>query len=821
MYTIQKIAQIINAQIIGNNLQNTIEYLVIDSRNIFFPDTSAFFAIIGENNNGHKFIPEAFKANIKIFIISQLIDFKQFNNCTFLIVPNVLQALQQISTYHRNQFKIPVIGITGSNGKTIVKEWLNQLLWQNYNIVRSPKSYNSQVGVPLSVWQIQPNHSLAIFEAGISKIGEMEKLQPIINPNIGIFTNIGNAHSEGFKNTTQKTIEKLKLFKNADILIYNKKYTQIDELCNNKNTHFKTLTCGNANSNADLKILKIKKQNTFTSVDAIYKNEKLNLHIPFIDEASIENACICWLLLLYLGVDNQTIKARFKLLQTVAMRLELKAGINNCTIINDSYNADLNSLSIALNFLEQQKQHPQKTVILSEILQSGEEQETLYKKVRTLLKQKKINRVIAIGNAYLIYAKYFNDINFQCFTSTEQFIESPPIFNNETILIKGARNFAFEKIVQKLSQKLHSSILEINLNALGHNLKVYKQLLQPNTKIMAMVKAFSYGSGSFEVANMLQYNNIDYLAVAYTDEGVTLRKAGIIVPIMVLNPEPSTFATLIQYKLEPEIYSFNHLNNFLAFIKYTPYSPKIPIHIKIDTGMHRLGFEQEDINQLIKLITKNKNIYIASVFSHLAASDEGNFDDFTLQQIKKFINCCKSIQQKLKYSFIKHILNSSGITRFPNYQFDMVRLGIGLYGIDNTRTIQNKLLPISTLKTYISQIKQVPAFETIGYNRKGKLTKPSKIATVAIGYGDGLNRKLSNGVGMMYINGQKAPIIGNICMDMTMLDVTNINHVEEGDEVEIFGNNISVTEIANQIGTIPYEVLTNISGRVKRVYFEE
>lgn len=825
-YTITTISSVIKGTLSGNgDKNNVIKNLLIDSRNLSTAETSLFFAIVGERHDGHAYLKDLYEKGVRNFVISVLPQHQdQFAGANLILVKDTLLALQQLAAYHRSQFKIPVIGITGSNGKTIVKEWLYQLMREDKNSVRSPKSFNSQVGVPLSVWQINEEHDLGIFEAGISKPNEMRTLENIIEPTIGLITNIGQAHDENFSDQRQKVNEKLKLFVNAEVLIYCKDYLAIqDEVTNDKNLQRLKVFTWSKKLRADLLVGRITKSASDTEIQGVFKNNFIRIVIPFTDEASIENAIHCWALLLYMDYDNAVISQRMKLLSPVAMRLELKEGINNCSIINDSYNSDLGSLAIALDFLNQQKQHIKKTLILSDILQSGQNDQSLYKEVAELVHKKGISRLIGIGIGISGQAQQF-DIEKQFYTSTAEFLHqfNNSFFRDETILLKGARAFGFEEISKVIQQKAHETVLEINLNAIVHNLNYFRSKIKADTKIMAMVKAFSYGSGSFEIANILQFHRVDYLAVAYADEGIELRKAGITMPIMVMNPEEQSYDAMIQYNLEPEIYSFRVLSLFEESLKRSERTNTQPIaiHIKLDTGMHRLGFEEEDVNELIVRIKNNKNLIVRSIFSHLAASDEPEHDDFTWLQIKKFTAMSDKIKSHFSYPVLQHILNSAGISRFPDAQFEMVRLGIGLYGIGANETEQAQLQNVSTLKTSISQIKNIPAQETIGYSRKGVATRDMQIATVPIGYADGLSRKLSGGKGKMIVKGKPAPIVGNVCMDMCMIDITDIK-ANENDEVIIFGDSNPITEVAKDTGTIPYEILTNVSRRVKRVYYQE
>ncbi len=822
-YTIAEIAGIVSGKLFLNApTEDRITDLLTDSRKINHAAGSLFFAIKGERQDGSRFIEELFNLGVRNFITIENSSAVQSLKANFIVVQDSLASLQILTAAHRKRFSIPVIGITGSNGKTIVKEWIYQLLRADKNIVRSPKSYNSQIGVPLSVWRMNDDHQLAIFEAGISLPDEMQKLEEIIHPTIGIFTNIGSAHDENFKNEEHKLKEKLQLFTGSEVLIYCKDYQSIQKVIAEfafTSTNIKLFTWSRR-SRADLQIGRITRNGDETEIQGVFENNFINIRIPFIDDASIENAILCWALLLAMGYTHETIRERMLFLSPVAMRLEMKNGINNCSVINDSYNSDIGSLRIALDFLNQQKQHSKRTLILSDILQSGKNEENLYSEVSGLLEAKGVDQLIGIGPAISRQQNLFI-LSKKFYPSTEDFLRdfSPTDFQDETILLKGARLFGFEKISKTLQQKAHETVLEINLNALVHNLNYYRSRLKPETKIMAMVKATSYGSGSFEIANVLQFHNIDYLAVAFTDEGIELRKAGITLPIMIMNPEVNSFELMLRHKLEPEIYNFRLLNQLHEVLKKHE-GEQFKIHLKLDTGMHRLGFGEEDINELIVRMNNNRHIKVQSVFSHLSSSDEAEHDGFTNIQIQRLKDMSYQIGQSLTYPVMRHLLNSSGILRFNEAQFEMVRLGIGLYGFSSTTNEQQQLQHVATLKTTISQIRNVPANETIGYNRKGKLKRDTVLATVAIGYADGINRRLGNGTGKMLVNGKLAPIIGNVCMDMCMLDITDVQ-AHEGDEVIVFGAEYPVTIMAEAIGTIPYEVLVNVSQRVKRVYFQE
>ena len=809
----ENIATIIDANWFGTATATEITHISIDSRSMQNGVGTLFFALVGPNNNGHNYIAELIQKGVHNFVVHSIPDNLK-GKANFLVVENTLDALQKFAVYYRNLYHFPVIGITGSNGKTIVKEWLNFLLSPDYSIIRSPKSYNSQVGVPLSIISINENHNLGIFEAGISTTNEMSKLAQIIKPTIGILTNLGSAHDEGFANFEEKIKEKLGLFTNAEILIY-KKAKVIDAFFN---SNLKTFTWSLNDSSADVFISQ-KSLSDKTILEVNYSGEKFEVTIPFKDDASIENAINCLMVLLYLKYDTSVIQNRLELLYPVEMRLKVKTGIHNCTLIDDSYSSDFQSLKIALDFLESQKQHANKTIILSDIFQSGLSNDDLYSKVSELIVSNKINRVIGIGETITDYKNKF--VNCITYKNTEAFIAdfNTHNFSNETILIKGARLFEFEKIVHLLEEKTHETVLEINLNAISHNLNYYKSKLKPTTKIMVMVKAFGYGNGGFEIAKLLEHHHVDYLGVAFADEGITLKNAGIKLPIMVLNPESTSFSAIIQHQLEPEIYSLKGLNSFLQIAKSNQLE-NYPIHIKLDTGMHRLGFEQENIEALIAILKNNKSVKVKSILSHMATSDSMDNRDFALYQIQLFEKLSSKIISELNITPIRHLLNTSGISNFSEAQLDMVRLGIGLYGVSNDPQEQRFLENVGTLKSIISQLRVINEGESVGYGRRFIAQKKSMIATIPIGYADGISRHWGNGVGFVTINGQKATITGSICMDMLMADVSEID-CHEGDQVVLFGENPTVSFIAEKLGTISYEILTSISQRVKRIFYRE
>lgn len=828
MYSIVEISDFLSSAELHTQRQDLnsiiVKDLLIDSRKLLNPESTLFIAIKTHKNNGHSYVSELYSRGVRMFIVSEWFEkWNSFSDSVFIIVENTLDAFQTIVSKHRSHFSYPVIGITGSNGKTIVKEWLNQLLSDKYRIVRSPKSYNSQVGVPLSVWQMNSDSDLGIFEAGISEVSEMENLQKIIKPDIGIFTNIGVAHDENFISLEQKVGEKLNLFMYAKRLIYCSDYHLITERVIKAGLYKKMeiFTWGTKNE-PNLKIQSVISENNQTRIDAVYENKLLSIDIPFVDSASIENAIHCWAFMILDGFSQEDIRCKISNLRRVAMRLEMKSGNNNCGIIDDTYTSDINSLRIALEFMGHQKNYQEHCVVLSDMLQTGRSDEELYSEISEMLENKKISFFVGIGKNLMRHSKLFN-IKSSFFESTSDFLNHFDFseFQDQLILIKGARPFHFEKISRLLQFKNHQTVMEINMDALIHNFNYYKNQLNSGTKIMAMVKAFSYGSGSSEIAYLLDFHHVDYLGVAYADEGVELRRKGIELPIMVMHPELESFDKIIKYELEPEISSFKMFDLLEETLNTFDLEKNICIHIKIDTGMHRLGFCKEDLSGILNRLDDLKSLVVVkSVFSHLAASEDPNEDNFTKQQIEKLSEAHQEIQSHFSYPIMKHILNSSGIVRFKNAQFDMVRLGIGLYGVSSTHIEKNELQNVCSLKTTISQIKTIKKGDTVGYGRNWKAEKETQMAILPIGYADGLNRRYGFGNGKVLVNGVFAPIIGAICMDMCMIDISGIT-VSEGDEVLIFGDGFTVTEMAKVLDTISYEVLTSISHRVKRVYLKE
>ncbi len=824
-YSIDDIKLIIGAEKYGID-KTYINFLLTDSRSLCFPEETLFFALKSNRNDGNKYIPELYKRGVRNFVVEKLPPnySKEFYNAVFLKVKNPLLALQKLTANHREKFNIPIVGITGSNGKTMVKEWLFQILSTKMNVTRSPKSYNSQIGVPLSVWLINKQSQIGLIEAGISQKGEMESLQRIIKPTIGIITYIGSAHQENFSSLEEKCNEKIKLFINSKKLIYQGDDQLITKCIKDSGYSGEKLYWSTDDTNAPFYIEHISKNKEKTTISYKWKQSiKGKFTIPFIDQASINDSIIVSLLALELNFKPKELSESMKKLEPIAMRLEVKEGRNGCTLINDSYNSDINSLDIALDFMNRRQNIDclKKTLILSDIFQSGLSKSTLYRKVSSLVKRRKINKFIGIGKDIANYSKTFNVIKENYFfEDIKTFIESNVFKNlkNEIILIKGARIFCFDKITDLLVNKVHETVLEVNLNAIVDNLNWYRKYLKPTTKLVCMIKANAYGIGAIEVAKTLEEHHVDYLAVAVADEGATLRQNGITSNIMIMNPEMSSFKTLFDYDLEPEVYSFKLLDALIKAAEKEGIT-SYPIHIKLDTGMHRLGFDpKKDIQKLILRLKNQTSLIPRSIFSHFVGSDNDAFDDFSTKQFELFDQGSKEIQAAFDFNILRHIDNSAGIQHFPNRQLDMCRLGLGLYGINprNNAIINN----VATLKTTILQIHNVPADETVGYSRSGKLYRDSKIAAIPIGYADGLNRRLGNRKAFCLVNGQKAEYVGNICMDVAMIDVTDID-CKEGDTVEIFGNNLPVTYLSKAIETIPYEILTTISNRVKRVYYQD
>ena len=803
--------------------EDPILHLLTDSRTLVSPHGTLFFAIPTKRNSGCRYIDGLYQAGVRQFVVPADCDL-DLPEANIWRVDDVLAALQRLAAHHRAQFSYPVVGITGSNGKTIVKDWIVQLLSPDRRLVSSPKSYNSQIGVPLSVWQMEAGHEMAVFEAGISETGEMARLQKIIQPTIGIFTNVGQAHDENFLTRQQKVAEKLQLFTHCEVLIYSTDHKDIHSVLSDIESfrHINRFTWGTSADNA-VRLLSATVGDRSTTLSIAHADDTFSVVIPFVDRASQQNVMHCITLMLYLGYSPADITARCAKLTPVEMRLEMNEGINNCLLINDSYSLDLNSLSIALDFLQHEHQHFNKTLIISDFLQTGVPDSELYTQVAQLIAQRGITRLIGVGPALCHNKSCFADVEALFYPSTEQMLHDCDFnrFQNEAILLKGARMFEFEKVAKLLQRKSHETIMEVNLDAMIHNLNFYRSRINPGTKLMAMVKASSYGAGKVEVASALQFNHVDYLTVAYADEGVELRRNGIHLPIMVMNPEEASFDDIVKYRLEPDIYSFRILELFSQRVRL--YGERMAIHVEFDTGMHRLGFSGDDIPALAERLNALKDVLqVRSIFSHLACSEDAAMDDFTRGQISRFRTWSDSLDAAIDHTepILHHILNSSGITRFPEAQMDMVRLGIGLYGVAPEPAVQAQLRQVSRLVTRISQIKAIPTGDSVGYNRRWIAERPSRIAIVPIGYADGLSRHLGYGHGRVSILGHEAPIIGSICMDMCFVDVTDIA-CAEGDPAVLFGEGDLLQRNADAAGTIPYEMLTAVSPRVKRVYFQE
>jgi Alr-MurF fusion protein len=814
MYSLAQIATITHSELKGSN--RDISHFLHDSRSLQLAEGTLFVALKTSRNDGHAYIPSLVKKGVKAFMVAEgYPEIEKFLGAgiSFVVAKDPLKSLQELATKHREKFSIPVIGIAGSNGKTVVKEWLYQLLKDHYVICRSPKSYNSQVGVPLSVLNLTPAHTLAIFEAGISMPGEMDVLSSIIRPTFGVLTAFGSAHDEGFKNREEKLAEKLKLFAKTDPVVINgldKK--KLPAAIRAKSTWVSD------SDDADVKVTLDK-----NALNIRHGSELYYIKIPFTDVASVSNISTCIAVILKLGVSLNELAHRINDLQPVALRLELRNGINNTIIINDYYNSDLDSLKIALNYLDQQNNRAKKVIVVSDIEQSGISSAELYRQLSLLFELNRIDIVIGIGHEIARHHSFFNKGSY-FFESTDDFIANfatmSPVLRDAGILLKGARSFGFEKISGLLQLKSHHTVFEINLNRLVENINYYKGLIGKNVKIMAMVKAMGYGSGSAEISRTLRHVGVSYLAVAYADEGVELRQAGAELPIMVMSPEPDAFEDMIGYVLEPEIYGFNVLRAFAGKLDMLGITDPFPVHLKIDTGMHRLGFEEKDIEALLEELDGLPQLRVRSVFSHLAASDNEELDEFTRSQIETFEKVCRTIEKKLGYGFNRHICNSGAVSRFPQAHYEMIRLGIGMYGVGVNASEQKKLQNVGTLKSRISQIKVIQPGESVGYNRSGKISKTTRVAIIPIGYADGFSRLLGNGKHGVYIGDNFCKTIGNICMDMCMVDVTGVK-CSEGDEVIIFENSDQLNALAKALGTIPYEVLTGVSSRVKRVYVQE
>ena len=811
-----------------------VETLLTDSRHLTDVAHALFFAIPTKRNTGSRFVYDIYQRGGRNFVVpndasdEHMQQFRLCRQANFWFVKDVVLALQQLAAWHRNRYHIPVVGITGSNGKTIVKDWIVQLMHDSCTVVATPRSHNSQIGVPLSVWQMTDDDEFAVFEAGISEVGEMDRLRRVINPTIGIFTNIGQAHEENFLTRSQKIAEKLQLFTHCEAVIYCADHREVHSAILEQECfrNIRRYTWGSGEDNP-VQLVGIDTKGGGTSLHVRRQGHEAVYYIPFSDRASVENAMHCITLLSYLGYDDKVIASRTPRLAPVSMRLEMNEALGDSLLINDSYSLDLNSLTIALDYLQHDTQHTTRALIMSDIPQAGVPEPELYAQAAQLILGHGINYFVGIGEALSRNASLFSSIPSTFYDTTQDCLRQHSFdsLSHAAILLKGARRFHFEDIAKALQRKSHQTVMEVNLDNLVSNLNHFRSLIQPTTKLMAMVKASSYGAGTTEIANALQYHHADYLTVAYCDEGTELRQGGITLPIMIMNPEEESFADIIRYRLEPDIYSFRILEAFSQAVRLHGGAERVPVHIEFDTGMHRLGFDGSQIPQLARALNHpDCPLRVCSIFSHLACSEDPSCDDFTRLQIDRFTQWSTALRTSLSPAhtgpILCHILNSSGIVRFPDAQMDMVRLGIGLYGIAPQPEVQRFLKPVSRLKTRISQIKDIPTGDSVGYNRRWIAQRPSRIAIISIGYADGLNRHLGNGNGRVTIGDHQVPIIGSICMDMCFLDVTDVP-CQEGDEVTIFGDADLLQQIARTADTIPYEILTSVSPRVRRIYYQE
>ena len=830
-YSIEKITTLIGARRIGS-ADAQIGWLLTDSRSLCFPEETLFFALTSARNNGHRYITDLYRRGVRNFVVDAkgILEnipsgVETMPDANFLVVPSPLAALQRLAERHRDEFDIPIIGITGSNGKTMVKEWLYQLLLPSQKIVRSPRSYNSQIGVPLSVWLLNEQTEVGIFEAGISQPGEMYALRDIIQPTIGVLTSLGSAHQENFRSMEEKCMEKLELMHDTEAMVYCSDNDIVSRCIRRMQYKGEKIAWSQCDENVAFFVKNTASVPPSTRITYVWQDEENCYSIPFIDEASIENSITCAAVALHLGLTPAQLAERMPRLEPVAMRLEVKQGQRGCILINDSYNSDINSLDIALDFMQRREDSSvrkglDKTLVLSDIFQTGTSPEALYAQVSDLCLKRGVSKFIGIGPELTAQADRIKVADKQFYADVDHFLASKAIANlrNELILLKGARPFGFDRITEQLEQKVHETILEVNLNAVVENLNYYRSFLKPETKMVCMIKADAYGAGAVEIAKTLQDHRVDYLAVAVADEGVTLRKAGITANIMIMNPEMTAFKTMFDYDLEPEVYSFRLMDALIKAARKEGITGW-PVHIKLDTGMHRLGFDPiHDIDEVIDRLKHQNAIIPRSVFSHFVGSDSDDFDAFSARQFELFEQGSQRLQSAYSHKILRHMDNSAGIEHFPERQMDMCRLGLGLYGVDPR---DNRILhTVSTLKTTILQLRHVPAGDTVGYSRKGKIERDSVIAAIPIGYADGLNRHLGNRHGYCLVRGQKAEYVGNICMDVAMIDVTDVP-CQEGDPVEIFGEHLPVTVLSDEIDTIPYEVLTAVSNRVKRVYFQD
>ncbi len=820
-YQINDIVSVVKGVLISPLREAWVEAVTMDSRLPVLHANTLFIALKGKRYDAHDHLQDAWQKGVRLFIVEKKINTQAFPDALFILVSDGVKAFQAIAAFHRSHFNIPVIGITGSNGKTIVKEWLYQILDTHYQIVASPGSYNSQTGVPVSVLQLNDHHTLGIFEAGISRVNEMTALAEVIQPTIGIFTNLGNAHDEGFAGPEEKISEKWKLFRHAETVICAHDVTVRYPFIR----HQHLFTWGK-HSDADVQLLGLEKNAASTLISLQYSDDTGNpvhfqCEVLFTDEASIENVLHCITLLIYLHLPVAEIITELRKLRTIPMRMTVKKIHPNAQLIDDTYSADLASLKIALDYLSQFKNVSRRTVVLTDLQETGISPDKWTYAALQLLKQYGVDRFIGIGKEWLALQSgdRYNHLKEMCLfpdvPMATRYLQQE-VQPGEVILLKGARVFALERMVHQLETHSHETRIEINLPALIRNVRLFRQHLQPGVKMMGMVKAFSYGTGAYEIASVLAEQGVDYLGVAYVDEGVALRQKGITLPIMVMNVEPGTYERLTAYQLEPALYSREVLMSFLDYLHESSYTD-YPVHLELETGMHRLGMNQTDIESVLPLLN-DQAIQIRSVFSHLAASENMAEDQYTLEQYEQFCIMSNLIRSVISYNYIEHILNTAGIIRHKNMQMGMVRLGIGMYGVAVPRSVVFPVEEVVSLITTIAQIKDIPAGATVSYGRKGIAANDMRIATVRIGYADGYPRALGNGRGYVAVNGNVVPVVGAVCMDMLMIDITGLSQVKVGDAVELWGSTLSVNKVAEWAGTIPYELLTGISDRVKRVY---
>lgn len=808
-YKLAELQSVVNGQLHGPG-ECLIDHLAYDSRLEHPYSTTLFIAFKGEHHDGHAYIKQMYDKGVRNFLVQE-IPAACPSDASILVTPDTLLALQQIAAAHRQKFDLPVIAITGSNGKTVVKEWLNHLLKSHRHVVRSPGSWNSQIGVPLSIWRMNKEHEIALFEAGISERGEMTRIAEMLQPTIGIFTNLGAAHAAGFEDSTQKAQEKASLFTHCEKVVFCLDHQIVFDALQSAGVKEEQHVCWSREKEAFLRVIGQEEHNGGTRIMYKHGGKAHEIFLPFSDDASLENALHCLTLCLLLGLSKDELKDKMRTLEALEMRLQVLEGSNGSIVLNDSYSNDPESLRVALEQLARLAGKRKKLAIISDMDERELDDESIYKEVASLLEHADLHTVHFVGERLASFAEHKN---YHKHPTTQALIDSleGQRFDHQAILVKGARSFGLERVVKRLQAKKHGSVLEVNLGAIKHNLGAYRVRIPKNTRIMVMLKAFGYGSGAPELGRLLEYEQVDYFGVAYASEGIQLRQEGINTPIMVMNTSGMDWAGFERFALEPTIHEIDQLRSFKHHFREN--LKQVGVHLELDTGMHRLGFTPEQLPQLIQELD---GIKVLSVFSHLAASDSSEHDDFTKEQLESHTQMCASLQSTLKSPFMTHVLNSSGISRFAEQAGDMVRLGIGLYGYDKAAS---GLIPAISLRSIISQIKPLKAGETVGYDRSFRAEKAMRMAVLPIGYADGLRRSLSNGAGVVYIKGSAAPIIGKVCMDMCMIDASDID-CGVGDSAVFFDAEHSLEEFASRMETIPYEVLTSFSQRIERRYLRD